>query len=744
MPSPLAHDDPHALGPYRLIARLGTGGMGTVYLARSAGGRTVALKTMHAHIASDSAARTRFRLEVDAARVIGGHHGAHVVDADPLAGTPWLATEYVLGPPLGEGVTSAGPLPEQSVRALGAALCGALGQLHRSDVVHRDLKPSNIMVTAYGPKVIDFGIAHALGDIRLTRTGAAVGTPAFMSPEHATNQEHAPASDVFALAGVLVFALTGRGPFGEGQPADLLYRVRYAEPDLTGVPTSLAPTLAHCLAKDPLQRLSTMALAGQLHDGKGDFADHLPEVWLAEIGRRATEVWQFTPQRLPAPVERQPSPSAAPQSPRPSRRRLLAAGTGLAVGTAAAVAGVWVWRGRSEEAAAEGYKGPAPGPVVSEPPRRKLDSLWQIQVAEPPNEELLAPQVPLTTRDLVVFVAGSGLGGVTAKTGKVKWVSDQMERTHQTVSDGERIYRLVEPEGSKGHKGDTWPLLIGAVDLSSGAADEPSAEFPEFNGVIGENQLLCAADDVLYLAAGRGNYAEGMKTGFLASQTWSLLAVDIGTGKKLWTKPLPSRPDSSVRLHFLAAAVVGNRLVYLQEMNDGTVHAAVRDTRTGRVRWDKPVDVTPDRARLPLATDSEHVYLGGDRLQALRLSDGARAWDSKSARPGRTYSPPAVKDGLVYAVENGTGLVAVDSRSGTPRWTERGGDGGEDASLGDRPVIGSDHAYSKSGSTLRVIDLSSRNTTKTYTTSGNRFVAHEPSRMIVAMGGHFVASFPLK
>ncbi|MFD4559943.1 protein kinase [Streptomyces sp. NPDC058469] len=164
--APLTHDDPVPLGPYRLIARLGSGGMGTVCVARAADGRTVALKTMHAAIATQLGARTRFRLEVDAARVIGNRFGGQVVDADPLGETPWLATEFVLGPALDEAVRGAGPLPERSVRALGAALCSAL---HRSDVVHRDLKPSNILVTAYGPKVIDFGIARAIGDDPLTR-----------------------------------------------------------------------------------------------------------------------------------------------------------------------------------------------------------------------------------------------------------------------------------------------------------------------------------------------------------------------------------------------------------------------------------------------------------------------------------------------------------------------------------------------------------------------------------------------
>lgn len=209
MPSPLTHDEPETIGPYRPVVRLGSGGVGTVYLARNAGGRSVALKTMHARMASDPAFRTRFRLETDAARVVGERYGAGVVDADPRAETPWFASEYVLGPPLDEAVELCGPLPETSVRVLGAALCGALAQLHASDVVHRDLKPSNILITAYGPKVIDFGIARAAGDDRLTRIGVAVGTPAFMSPEQAGGQEHSTAGDVFALAGVLVFAATG-------------------------------------------------------------------------------------------------------------------------------------------------------------------------------------------------------------------------------------------------------------------------------------------------------------------------------------------------------------------------------------------------------------------------------------------------------------------------------------------------------------------------------------------------------
>ncbi|MFJ9246915.1 serine/threonine-protein kinase [Streptomyces sp. NPDC101776] len=365
MPTPLTHDDPVTLGLCRLVARLGSGGMGTVYVARAANGPTVAVTTMHAGIATRSGARTRFRLEVDAARVIGDRFGARVMDADPRGEILWLATGCVLGPALDEAVRSAGPLPEESVRALGAALCSALDRLHRSDVVHRDLKPSNILVTAYGPKVIDFGIARAIGDDPLTRTGAAVGTPAFMSPEQATGRQHDAAGDVFALAGVLVFAATGRAPFGSGQPADLLYRVRYAEADLPDVPAPLVPLLAQCLAKESEKRPRMAELAAQLHDGRGEFADHLPDALLAEIGRRAADVWRIVPQRLPAPVVEEGAEAVTALSGRsPSRRGFLAAG-GAFTATAAA-GGVWWYRG----------SGGAPARKVAAP-TRNLDPLWQ-------------------------------------------------------------------------------------------------------------------------------------------------------------------------------------------------------------------------------------------------------------------------------------------------------------------------------------------------------------------------------
>ncbi|MFJ9818006.1 protein kinase [Streptomyces sp. NPDC101151] len=735
MPTPLTHDDPQAFGPYRPIVRLGSGGMGTVYLARSGAGRTVAVKTMHAGTASDPGARTRFRLEADAARVIGGQHGAQVVDADTQAETPWIATEYVIGPPLDEAVELAGSLPEVTVRALGAALCGALGQLHSTEVVHRDLKPSNILVTAYGPKVIDFGIARAIGEDRLTRVGAAVGTPAFMSPEQAGGEEHTAAGDVFALAGLLVFAATGRAPFGHGQTGDLLYRVRYGDPDLSDVPAALVPVLGECLDKNPFRRPTTSRLAAQLHDGSGEFAEHLPDAVLAEIARRATEVWQITPQRLAAPPAPYAESATAAAAPMP-RRRLLLAGSGVALGAAAVGVGAWAWSRGS---------GPEPNPPVAGPsnsllPKRKLDSIWQRQVADPPYGTVPRAE-PVAVEDLVAVVAGRGLGGIDAASGSVRWASDQMEIHWQIATDGERLVRMVAPEGSEGNAGKPggFPLVLASVDLGTGVAAEPFAQLTDFNGVIDQNQVLCTADGVLYAVAGKGKFDEY----FLASQSWSVFAVDISTGKKLWAEPLPSRPDRTDRLYFLAARVVGHNLVALQETNDGKVRIVVRDTRTGAVRWARPFDgVAPGRVQLPMATDAQNLFLGAGRLRALRLSDGAQVWDSRSERPGRTYGPPAVKDGVVYAVEKGLGLVAFDSGSGRAQWEEKGS-GGTEADTSAAPVIGTDFAYSRRSSALWAVDLSSHTPTASYKTTGDRFVAHEKAKVTIALGGKFLAAFPL-
>lgn len=228
--------------------------MGTVYLARSRGGRAVAVKVARAELAGDAHFRARFRAEVTAARAVGGFHTAQVVDADPDATPPWLATAYVPGPTLAERVHSQGPMDTQELKGLGAALAEALVAIHGCGLVHRDLKPGNIIMAADGPRVLDFGIARAVESTRLTATGHAFGTPGFLAPEQATGAAAVTAAaDVFALGAVLV-AAAGGSAFGGGTPMGQMYRAVHEAPDLTAVPPRLRGLVADCLDKNPGSR----------------------------------------------------------------------------------------------------------------------------------------------------------------------------------------------------------------------------------------------------------------------------------------------------------------------------------------------------------------------------------------------------------------------------------------------------------------------------------------------------------
>ncbi|MFH8237045.1 serine/threonine-protein kinase [Streptomyces sp. NPDC018321] len=262
---PLDVDEPTAVGPYRLLGRLGSGGMGRVYLGRSAGGRTVAVKIVHPHFALDEEFRARFRREVDAARRVGGAWTAPVLDADPDARVPWVATAYAAGPSLTAAVTDGGPLPDHSVRALGAGLGEALAAVHDLGLVHRDVKPSNVLLTLDGPLLIDFGIARATeGTASLTSTGVSIGSPGYMSPEQILGKGVTGAADVFSLGAVLAYAATGEPPFPGDSSAALLYKVVHEEPRLGTLDGEVRDVVAACLAKDPSAR-----------PAPGDVARHL-------------------------------------------------------------------------------------------------------------------------------------------------------------------------------------------------------------------------------------------------------------------------------------------------------------------------------------------------------------------------------------------------------------------------------------------------------------------------------------
>jgi len=297
--------DPRQVGPYGVLGRLGSGGMGRVFLARSPGGRYVAVKVIRAEFAEQADFRIRFAREVATAQRVSGLFTAPVVDADVDAPVPWLATAYVSGPSLGDAVARNGPLPVASVLALAAGLAEGLGAIHAAGIVHRDLKPSNVLLAEDGPRVIDFGISRAAEQFALTGTGLVVGSPGFMSPEQAQGHAVGPPSDVFSLGAVLSFAATGEGPFGSGSTAALLYRVVFAPPATEALPARLRPLIERCLAKDPQQRPSTGDLLSDLN--AQPTAGWLPAA--------ITHGWQTHPPTV-AVMANAPSARPVPDSPK--------------------------------------------------------------------------------------------------------------------------------------------------------------------------------------------------------------------------------------------------------------------------------------------------------------------------------------------------------------------------------------------------------------------------------------------
>ncbi|MFD3758667.1 serine/threonine-protein kinase [Streptomyces sp. NPDC058622] len=323
--------DPHRIGPYRLLSRLGAGGMGQVYLARSDRGRTVAVKLVHPELAAREEFRIRFRQEVAAARRVGGAWTAPVLDADTEAPTPWFATGYIAGPSLRQAVAGDfGPLPGRSVRILAAGLAYALQDIHRAGLIHRDLKPSNVLLTLDGPRVIDFGIARAPAgpDAGLTRTGELIGSPGFMAPEQINGVPVTAACDVFCLGAVLAYAATGRLPFGDserpGGMAALLLRITGAEPDLTGVPAGLHDLVRDCLRRNPAERpgpaevLARVGAGDTVADGRA-LEPWLPGPLVAQLGRHAVQLLDRE-DAGPDRAEPEPEPTATtmPAAPAPS------------------------------------------------------------------------------------------------------------------------------------------------------------------------------------------------------------------------------------------------------------------------------------------------------------------------------------------------------------------------------------------------------------------------------------------
>lgn len=345
MSEALRPSDPSAVGGFRLLRRLGAGGMGVVYLGRSATGALAAVKVIREQSAADDGFRARFAREADLAARVDSPWVVPVLGADATAHEPWLATGFVPGPSLAEAVAAHGPLPPSAVRVLGSLLGEALAAVHAAGLVHRDVKPGNVLLAVDGPRLIDFGIARAADDTALTASGMVVGTPGFLAPEQARGEAATAASDVFALGGVLAYASTGRPPFGTGAPDALLYRTVHDEPDLDGVIGGLRGTLDACLAKDPGERPGAADLRPRLAE---DFrlrppadAPQPPSAWLPDPVARMVAARSAESLALPD-IEPTVVDDPGPGRPaRASRRRLLLAGGALLLAGGGTGAALW-------------------------------------------------------------------------------------------------------------------------------------------------------------------------------------------------------------------------------------------------------------------------------------------------------------------------------------------------------------------------------------------------------------------
>ncbi|MEU6555686.1 LamG-like jellyroll fold domain-containing protein [Streptomyces sp. NPDC046915] len=399
----LEPDDPGSVGDYRLLSRLGAGGMGQVFLGRSPGGRLVAVKVVHAELLRRPEFRSRFRREVEAARLVSGAFTAPVIDADPDAPLPWLVTSYIAGPSLEQAVAERGPMDAGAVRALAAGLAEALVSIHAVNLVHRDLKPSNVLLAEDGPRVIDFGIVRSVEADSITRTGHMAGSPGFMSPEQVNGEPVTPAADVFCLGAVLAFAATGDNPFGGGPTPALLYRVVHNEPQVDRIADpALRSLIAACLAKAPGDRPTPREILARIGPVDGETATTRlrpirPQPAPAATPAAATLYPQAPPatDRPTRPATRldttspPPGPLGTPTAPgahgggtRGTRRAFLLAGVGA---VAAAGTGAAFWFGRSMVGAEDTDEGPrrAPAPGGASPsatarPQASAIGVWPL------------------------------------------------------------------------------------------------------------------------------------------------------------------------------------------------------------------------------------------------------------------------------------------------------------------------------------------------------------------------------
>ncbi|WP_405819481.1 serine/threonine-protein kinase [Streptomyces sp. NBC_01390] len=703
--TPLSTGDPESIGGYTLRGRLGAGGMGVVYLGVSPSGRQVAVKLVHVHYAQEEEFRTRFRQEIAAARRVSGAFTAPVVDADPDAERPWMATLYVPGSTLSEVVAKDGPLSQRDLRALGLGLTEALRDIHRVGLVHRDLKPGNVLMTEDGPRVIDFGISRASGNQNLTTTGRMIGTPPFMSPEQlASPRNVTPASDVFSLGSLLVFAAVGTGPFDADSPYITGYQVVHGTPDLGEVPEALLGIVERCLDKDPAARPELTDIHRMLRTLPESDTTGSPKTGQSANPRRHPTSRNSTATSTDATTTTGSGTGTGTGTGKRRRARLLLTGLGAALVVATLGVGLGV-----------SVSGPDAKATTVSARAASLPDGWR------PWRTALRSDVkgvPLdygspgcTTEGSALFCGGTGFTAarIDAASGHIRWRTGTRPQGAQPIGvrsglvyvyeePDDEIRRVVALDAATGHR--RWQrdvnrsqdavlydggLLTMSPDYSSFMAYGPSGRelwrAPSLKGVCipsalgGAPYALCSAGTepgqapVELMKLGPGSLtrtatlpkkaevlgAVGGQPLFLAPQT----AKDVYEAgyERPYNALLRVAPDTGqVRRIPLAhpltgAATLVNGVVYFVR-SDGTVTAV--SAHSGRQLWQRTTDMESLSAPAVSAT-YKRVYFSNrfGRLLALDSRTGAEVWRTSALEsPGekaQSYPPRVllVRDAIV-------------------------------------------------------------------------------------------------
>ncbi|MQA97233.1 MAG: PQQ-binding-like beta-propeller repeat protein [Streptosporangiales bacterium] len=659
---PLRSGDPGSVGGYRLLGRLGAGGMGIVYLGRSRGGRLVAVKVVREHFARDSTYRARFQREVVTARRVTGTFTAPLLDADPGAPVPWLAMDYLPGLSLREAVETFGPFPPATVRLLAAALAEALADIHGAGLAHRDLKPGNVVLTAGGPRVIDFGIARPEHATAITMPGARPGTAGFMSPEQASGDLAGPAGDVFALGAVLVYAATGKEPFAAEGRAATLARVRLVHADLEGLTDRrLRSLVTQCLRREPGQRPAAAALLDRLGEPEASVQGTrwLPAPLAEAIDARAAHT--VPPMRAeptgPAPAgpgalanvsTADPGPVfQGPTVPGPGwprqlgRRKLLMAGAGVAAAAVATVAARPVLSAINEPEPSAAPPTPGRRSPTTPPKPPQAAGVWREELRGKASSN--AGPIDLYTAGGVVLAArGGGQSDVNAldpRTGKILWTRTPGIGPVDRVTAGPDMAYVPDdkPDGDT----DTVIRALNPVTGKTRWTYRLSFEFP---------WGVAAAGPLVYVPVGD-----------------EVRALDADNGRRRWTARATAM---SIR--------AGTELV----VAGGERRIAALDAGSGRVLWTKKLEESP---HYPMIGDG--LIFAADTfgvLYAYRAENGKTAW-----RKELDYRTPVrhIGAGMIFVDEQDGTVRALAAETGKPVWSRRLGGSGQ-FPAGDSSVLG--------------------------------------------------------